>query len=209
MIVTSTNHYHKIGARNNSGNSCDFTVWAPHAKQVKLCIEHPNKKQIDMTAKPYSYWHKKLDDSGAATRYMYKPDLKNPLSEPASLYQPLGVHGPSEVRDLTQFKWTDHRRNIIPLEEMIFYELHTGTFTKEGDFQGIIAKLDYLNDLGINTLELMPVGQFPGTKNWDYDGVYPFAVQQSYGGPGYEALPNLETGRNVTVHRETLHIYSR
>ena len=85
--------------------------------------------------------------------------------------------------DLSSFQWDDQTWKNIPLSEYIAYELHTGTFTQEGTFEGVISKLDYLVDLGITAVELMPVASFPGERNWGYDGVYPFAVQSSYGGP--------------------------
>jgi maltooligosyltrehalose trehalohydrolase len=92
------------------------------------------------------------------------------------------VHEPSEAIDLNDFEWTDNDWKNIPLNEMIQYELHTGTFTPEGTFAGIHTKLDYLKELGVNTIEILPVSQFSGERNWGYDGVYPFAVQNSYGG---------------------------
>jgi maltooligosyltrehalose trehalohydrolase len=102
--------------------------------------------------------------------------------DPASRYQPEGVHGPSEVVD-PRFDWHDENWSGIPLEDYIIYEIHTGTFTPGGTFEDIIPYLSDLTDLGITAIELMPVAQFPGTRNWGYDGVYPYAVQNSYGGP--------------------------
>jgi maltooligosyltrehalose trehalohydrolase len=110
-------------------------------------------------------------------------DDHNPLPDSASLHQPEGVHGPSGVVDLTAFKWTDDSWNNINLPDYLLYELHTGTFTPKGDFAGIESKLDYLVSLGITAIEIMPVAQFPGKRNWGYDGVFPYAVQNSYGGP--------------------------
>ncbi|MGB3585680.1 MAG: malto-oligosyltrehalose trehalohydrolase, partial [Tunicatimonas sp.] len=104
---------------------------------------------------------------------------------------PDGVHGASEVVDLQNTKWTDSSWKGIALRDMVIYELHVGTFTSEGTFEAIIDKLDYLKDLGINTIELMPIAQFPGNRNWGYDGVYPFAAQHSYGGAeGLQKLVN-------------------
>jgi maltooligosyltrehalose trehalohydrolase len=112
------------------------------------------------------------------------------LPDPASLSQPEDVHGPSQAVDHV-FPWTDDEWKNLPLEAYILYELHTGTFTPEGNFQAIEQKLDYLKELGVNAIELMPVAQFPGHRNWGYDGVFPFAVQHSYGGPrGLQHLVN-------------------
>ncbi len=106
------------------------------------------------------------------------------LPDPASRHQPFGVHGPSQVVNLEQFQWQNKNWRGIPAEEMIIYELHVGTFSREGTMEGVIRALHYLkNHLGINTIELMPVAQFPGKRNWGYDGVHPFTVQNSYGGP--------------------------
>jgi maltooligosyltrehalose trehalohydrolase len=103
-------------------------------------------------------------------------------ADPASRFQPEGVHGPSEVVD-SGFAWTDQGWSGIPLEQYVLYELHVGTFTRHGTFDAIIPRIRELRDLGITAIELMPVAQFPGKRNWGYDGVYPFAVQNSYGGP--------------------------
>jgi maltooligosyltrehalose trehalohydrolase len=92
------------------------------------------------------------------------------------------VHGPSQAVDLNNFSWKDEAWKNHSLDQYIIYELHAGTFTEEGTFEALQSKLDYLVELGINAIEIMPVAQFPGERNWGYDGVYPFAVQDSYGG---------------------------
>ncbi len=102
--------------------------------------------------------------------------------DPASRLQPEGVHQASQVVDL-RFPWTDGAWRGLLLEQFVFYELHVGTFTKEGTFDAVIPHLQELADLGVTAIEIMPVAQFPGTRNWGYDGVYPFAVQSSWGGP--------------------------
>jgi maltooligosyltrehalose trehalohydrolase len=129
---------------------------------------------------------------GPGTRYLYVLDGEYARPDPASRFQPEGVHGPSEAVDPKTFPWEDHDWKGISLEEMILYEIHTGTFTREGSFEAIIPSLDYLkNDLGITAIELMPVAQFPGERNWGYDGTYLYAPQNSYGGPsGLKRLIN-------------------
>ena len=179
----------QVGAILNKDKSCDFNLWAPFASKVQLILEHPFEKKIEMIQENEEYWHVKLENFESATRYMFQVDDTMPLPDPASFYQPYGVEGPSEVRDLNEFKWTDGDWQNIPLENMIFYELHTGVFSKKGTFEGIAERLDYLLDLGVNTIQLMPVSQFPGNRNWGYDGVFPFAIHESYGGP--EGLMNL------------------
>lgn len=114
--------------------------------------------------------------------YLYRLDGNKERPDPASRFQPRGVHGPSQVLDLS-FLWEDAFWRGLPLRDFIIYELHVGTFTPEGTFKAVIPFLDELRELGITAIELMPVAQFPGSRNWGYDGVYPFAVQDSYGGP--------------------------
>ncbi|HEY0898647.1 MAG TPA: malto-oligosyltrehalose trehalohydrolase, partial [Sphingobacteriaceae bacterium] len=120
--------------------------------------------------------------------------------DPASLSQPEGVHGPSQAVDLQAFHWADDTWNNIDQENYILYELHTGTFSPAGTFEGIGEKLDHLKELGINAIEIMPVAQFPGNRNWGYDGVFPFAVQNTYGGAaGLQQLINLCHQKGLAV----------
>ncbi len=179
------------GAEYHGNNSCSFTVWAPIAKQVKLRLVGPGKKRtVAMERDDLGYWDKTVGGVAAGTRYYYQLDNLPPRPDPASHFQPKGVHGPSEVIDHT-FSWRDKKWKGIPLEKMLIYELHVGAFTKEGTFGGVIKRLKVLCELGVNALEIMPVSQFPGERNWGYDGVYPYAVQNSYGGPtGFKKLVN-------------------
>ena len=123
--------------------------------------------------------------------YFYAIEDKTRYPDPASRFQPLGVHGPSQIIDPSDFAWSDGGWDGLPLTDFIIYELHVGTFSREGTFEAIIPHLDYLKGLGINAVELMPVAQFPGGRNWGYDGAYLFAPQNSYGGPrGLKTLVN-------------------
>ncbi|MDK2931629.1 MAG: maltooligosyltrehalose trehalohydrolase [Bacillota bacterium] len=132
--------------------------------------------------------------------YYYRLDGKEDLPDPASRHQPRGVHGPSRVVDPGAFSWSDRNWLAPPQEELVIYELHMGTFTPEGTFEAVILHLDDLRDLGVNAVELMPVAQFSGTRNWGYDGVYPFAVHDSYGGPdGLRLLVNECHRRGLAV----------
>lgn len=125
------------------------------------------------------------------TSYIYRLDDERERPDPASRFQPEGVHGPSQVVDPHEFRWDDGDWKGTPLKDYIVYELHVGTFTPEGTFDAVIPRLDYLVELGLTAIEIMPVGQFPGGRNWGYDGVYPFAPQNSYGGPaGLKTLVN-------------------
>ncbi|HER09720.1 MAG TPA: malto-oligosyltrehalose trehalohydrolase, partial [Bacteroides sp.] len=142
-------------------NQCLFRTWAPHAGAVSLVI-FPGEKAVPMERKEHGYWEKMLHEIEPGTRYKYKIDGGDPLPDPASLSQPDGVHGSSEIIRLDDFKWTDGQWDNIPLTDMILYELHTGTFSQDGNFDGVCKRLDYLKDLGINTIEIMPVAQFSG-----------------------------------------------
>lgn len=189
--------YPVVGAQFEADNTCTFTVWAPLKDNVELFLTekstaHPLKKD------ERGYWSVKLENIAPGTKYFYRLDDKT-LPDPASRHQPEGVHGPSAVVDRS-FAWSDHGWSGIPLGKMIIYELHVGTFTHEGSFDGVISKLPYLKDLGINAIELMPVAQFPGSRNWGYDGVYPFAVQISYGGAsGLKRLVNEAHQHGIAV----------
>lgn len=163
-----------------SGNRTQFCVWAPEAKQVELHLVHPLERILPMETLHRGYHHLELEVP-AGTRYFFRLGGKD-YPDPASRSQPEGVHASSEVVS-PEFYWTDFDWSGIPLRELIFYELHVGTFTEQGTFDAAIARLDDLVDLGVNAIELMPIAQFPGSRNWGYDGVFPYAPQNSYGGP--------------------------
>jgi maltooligosyltrehalose trehalohydrolase len=162
-------------------DTCTFTVWAPLRKNIELVL-HPDQTVHPMNRDPLGYWQAKLPTIAAGTQYFFRIDGDKILPDPASRFQPEGVHGPSEVV-APDFDWQDGGWTGLSLADMVIYEIHVGTFTSSRDFEGIIQKLPYLVSLGVNAIELMPLSQFPGDRNWGYDGVYPFAVQNSYGGP--------------------------
>src|SRR5690606_24601263 len=172
-----------IGAVPLPNGACRFTVWAPEKKQMTLHLLSPDEKMIPFPSSKGGYFEIEIKDILPGSRYFFQPEEANYYPDPASHYQPEGVHGPSEVVDHGSFKWQDHSWKGIPFEELILYEVHVGTFTQEGTFEGIIPLLDELAEIGINGIELMPVSQFPGYRNWGYDGVFPYAVQNTYGGP--------------------------
>ena len=120
---------------------------------------------------------------GHGDRYRFRLDGGEALADPASGWQPEGVDGPSAVVDTRRFRWTDDGWRGVELATTVLYELHLGTFTPHGTFDAAIGQLERLARLGVTTIELMPVNAFPGRRNWGYDGVFPSAVQDSYGGP--------------------------
>lgn len=164
---------------NLSSQGAAVNVWSPLAQTVSVVVgevEMPLKKTDD------GYWMATSDKLGEGTRYRLKKDGGPALPDPTSLSQPDGVHGDSEIIHPTSFSWSKSDWKNIPLADYILYELHVGTFSEEGTFEGVVKKLDHLKNLGVTAIEIMPVAQFPGDRNWGYDGVFPFAVQGSYGG---------------------------
>lgn len=181
----------KIGADYHGSGDCEFTVWAPSLQEVAVQIVAPKQHLLPMHKDASGYWKAIASDIEPGTLYFYKLEGTTDRPDPASKFQPQGVHGPSQVVDLSTVSWTDTDWAGISLEETIVYELHVGTFTPEGTFEAIIPQLDALRELGINAIEIMPIAQFPGERNWGYDGAYLYAVQNSYGGPeGFEKLVN-------------------
>jgi len=179
----------KIGANYLGNNQCEFTVWAPTLKQVAVQLVSPDQRLLPMQQSATGYWQTTATDIPPGTLYTYQLEGNIHRPDPASKYQPQGVHSPSQVIDESAFTWTDTDWQGVPIAETIIYELHVGTFTEAGTFEAIIPQLKQLKELGINAIEIMPVAQFPGDRNWGYDGVYPYAVQNSYGGPeGFKKL---------------------
>ena len=177
-----------------------FRVWAPRVSSISLRVVGESN-DIPMSSEPKGYFTAFWVNGKAGVRYYYVLDGDRVRPDPVSRSQPDGVHDASEVVDPCFFKWTDQGWKGIPPEGMILYEIHTGTFTSEGTFEAIIPFLDYLkNDLGITAVELMPVGQFPGKRNWGYDGTYLYAPQNSYGGPmGLKRLINACHQKGIAV----------
>src|SRR3984893_7371961 len=181
-----------LGATPLSTGECLFLVWAPFADSVKLQILDSPRRSIPMERLAKGYF-RVVTEGRASSRYLYdlggKGEKVRP--DPASRFQPEGVHGPSEIVPQGQFHWEDSGWHGLRRRELVFYEVHVGTFTHEGTFDAIIPRLRELRDLGVTAIELMPVTQFPGQRNWGYDGVFPFCVQNSYGGPsGLRRLVN-------------------
>jgi maltooligosyltrehalose trehalohydrolase len=173
----------KIGAYFNDKGKCEFVVWAPFLSRVDLKIVSPWKEVLPMGRDASGYWRVAVKHIPEEVRYYYRLEAERDRPDPVSHFQPEGVHGPSQTVNHSLFRWTDDAWRGIPLSGMIIYELHTGTFTPEGTFDAVIGRLSQLRALGINAIDIMPVSQFPGERNWGYDGAYPFAVQNSYGGP--------------------------
>lgn len=188
-----------LGATWRADNCCDFLVWAPKHEQVEVHIVEPGERLLPMQRLKDGYHHASASDVPPGALYRFRVSGQAEWPDPASRSQPQGVHGPSQVVD-PHFRWSDASWRGLRLEQYVTYELHVGTFTVEGTFAAILPRLDELKELGVTAIELMPVAQFPGPRNWGYDGVYPFAVQNSYGGPaGLKALVNECHRRGLAV----------
>ena len=188
-----------LGAIPLADRRCRFHVWAPFAETVQVHVLSPLDRLSPLTPAGNGYHGGVLEDVGPGALYRYRLDERLERPDPASRLQPQGVHGPSQVPEAT-FAWTDGRWRGIPLCQYIFYELHVGAFTPGGTFDAAADRLDDLTALGVTAVELMPVAQFPGERNWGYDGVYPFAVQASYGGPqGLKRLINACHAKGLAV----------
>jgi maltooligosyltrehalose trehalohydrolase len=158
-----------------------FTVWAPKRQRVALSFPD-NGRVFELSDQGGGYHGAIVDDCGPGARYHFLLDGEGPFADPASRAQPDGVHGPSQVLDLRAHRWQDAAHRPRPLWQHVISEVHIGTWTPAGTFDSAVAALDQLVEVGISAVEVMPVAQFPGRRNWGYDGVFPFAVQNSYGG---------------------------
>ena len=165
-------------------------MWAPNAQAILLRFLSANpasnelaSKEIQLRPSPDDRhtWEATVE-ARAGDRYYYVVDGRQ-VPDPVSRLLPEGVHGPTEIVDPLEFRWSDSEWRGLPFSDYVLYELHLGPFTPEGTFDAAIQKLDYLKQLGVTAIELMPVNAFPGRRNWGYDGVGLYAVQASYGGP--------------------------
>lgn len=186
-----------VGAVYLGGQRCRFRVWAPYRPEVALRLVAPQERVVPLKSQPDGYHEAVVEGVSPGADYFYQlaPGLERP--DPASRFQPNGVHGPSRVTE-PDFPWGDAGWRGLPLTQYLLYELHVGTFSPEGTFEGVLRQLPRLSALGVTAVELMPVAPFPGNRNWGYDGVYPYAVQASYGGP--EGLKKLV----AACHKEGL-----
>ncbi|MDW7771985.1 MAG: malto-oligosyltrehalose trehalohydrolase [Desulfobulbaceae bacterium] len=161
-----------------------FRLWAPAAEQIDLCLSIHDKKILEpMEMLEHGWFTIFHPDARAGDMYQFRVDSGLLVPDPASRYQARDVHGPSVVYDPVSFCWQDENWTGRPWEEAVVYELHVGTFSPQGTFRGIIERLDYLVELGITAIELMPLAQFPGKFNWGYDGTLLFAPYNGYGTP--------------------------
>jgi maltooligosyltrehalose trehalohydrolase len=196
-----------LGASVIAERGVRFKVWAPRAEELSVKTwSGGGACEIPLFKDTTGYFEGIADRMKEGDRYLYVLDHRAEYPDPASRFQPEGVHAPSQVIDPSAFQWEDHGWKGVELTDFIMYEVHVGTFTKEGTFEAIIPFLPYLRELGVTAVELMPVAQFPGTRNWGYDGTYPYAPQHSYGGPdGLKALINACHKEGLSVILDVVH----
>src|SRR6202167_1742269 len=177
-------HNMPFGAECRDDGNTRFRLWAPTAKRVEVNIEEKSRViQIPLESRADGWFELLTEAAKTGTRYSFRINGEQLVPDPASRFQPFDVHQPSEVIDPNAFDWRDDNWRGRPWEEAVLYELHIGTFTPLGTFAGVRDRIDYLADLGVTAIELMPVSDFPGKRNWGYDGVFPFAPDSTYGRP--------------------------
>src|SRR5437868_1689601 len=184
-----------------------FRRWAPAARQVELDLAlHGSRRSVEMSALADGWFEATVADAPAGTRYAFRIDGGITVPDPASRFNPDDVHRPSMAVDPLAYEWRDAGWTGRPWEDAVFYELHVGAFTAEGSFAAAIERLDYLADLGVTAVELMPLADFPGRRNWGYDGVLPFAPDASYGAPDeLKRLIDVAHSRSLMVFLDVVH----
>jgi malto-oligosyltrehalose trehalohydrolase len=175
-------HSMPFGSQICDDGSVCFRLWAPKAHTVHVAIEDP-KLTLAMSPVDNGWFELITSQASAGTHYRFHINDAELVPDVASRYQPDDVHGPSEVIDPSHFEWQDDRWRGRPWHEAVIYELHVGTFTPEGTFRALQERLEHLRGLGITAIELMPLSDFPGKRNWGYDGVLPYAPDSAYGAP--------------------------
>lgn len=191
-----------FGAELTGDGTARFRLWAPSARQVELCLLRENGEERTLLIKGQADgWYEAAMPAAAGARYRYRINGEIAVPDPVSRFQPEDVHGPSELIDPKAFTWSDDDWRGRPWEEVVLYELHVGSFTPQGDYGGVQARLEHLRGLGVTAVELMPLADFPGRHNWGYDGVLPFAPDGQYGRP--ETLKTLVD----TAHRMGMMVF--
>ena len=171
-----------FGAECRDDGSVRFRLWAPAAQKVELCLTHSNQR-FAMNRLDGGWFELNTYAAKPGTTYKFRINEAQEVPDPASRFQPEDVHGPSQVIRPTSFDWQDNAWRGRRWEEAVIYELHVGTFTPAGTFAAARERLDYLVDVGVTALEIMPVADFPGKRDWGYDGVFHFAPDSTYGSP--------------------------
>ena len=198
-MIEASDSRRPIGAIRQPDGETDFIVWAPAARSIALKLIDGSRALIAMQPASEGYYHARVAHLAPGARYFYRLNDTVDRPDPASRFQPEGVHGPSAVAD-SRFAWTDQHWRGRVWEDFVIYESHVGTFSPAGKFEAMIEHLDELASLGMTAIQLMPVAQFPGARNWGYDAVHPYAPQNTYGGPrGLKSLVDACHARSLAV----------
>ena len=193
-------HDMPFGARLLDAGGAQFRLWAPSAQRVELMLSAPDQSIVPMQAAAGGWHQCEVSAARAGARYAFRIDGDLVVPDPASRFNPDDVHAPSELVDPRRYEWRDDAWRGRPWHEAVLYELHVGTFTREGTFAAASARLDDLAELGITAIELMPVADFPGRRNWGYDGVLLYAPDASYGTPDdLKALVDAAHARGLMI----------
>jgi malto-oligosyltrehalose trehalohydrolase len=203
--ITVRAHRMPFGAEVRADGTTRFRLWAPAARTIDLWLED-QARALTMARDAGGWAEYVTREAPPGTRYRFRIDGDFLVPDPASRYQPADVHGPSEVVDPNAHAWNDGAWTGVAAERLVFYELHVGTFSREGTFGGVAARLDHLASLGVTAIELMPVGEFPGRWGWGYDGVLPFAPEARYGRPeDLKSLVEACHGRGLAVFLDVVY----
>jgi maltooligosyltrehalose trehalohydrolase len=202
-MLKKRDHVTTFGAKIVDG-AVSYRLWAPNQTSIGIILDDRAPQQMH---KQPGGWHEFTDPmSQAGTLYRFQLEDGTKVPDPASRYQPSDIHGPSEVVDPRGYRWNDDDWQGRPWEESVIYELHVGTFTAAGTFRAAIDRLDWLVELGVTAIELMPVADFPGDRNWGYDGVLLFAPDASYGRPeDLKALVDAAHARKLMVFLDVVY----
>jgi maltooligosyltrehalose trehalohydrolase len=171
------------GARVLGDGGVRFRLWAPAANEVALVLLDERERRLPMRLQALGWYEIVEQSCSAGARYLYEIDRQIRVPDPASRFQPEGPGGPSEVVDPSAFGWPDRSPELRPFAEMVFYELHVGAFSRQGTYCAAAEHFDHLVELGITAIELMPLAETPGQRNWGYDGVMQYAPAHRYGTP--------------------------
>lgn len=203
MTLKTSSHAMPFGTRVLDDGRVNFRLWAPGANKVELCLQgNAPEIELHMAVEDDGWFGITTELAASGFYYQYRINGRHYVPDPASRFQPNDVHGSSQIIDPNTWQWHDAAWTGRPWEEVVLYELHVGTFSEEGNFAGVKKRLDYLADLGVTAIELMPIADFSGQHNWGYDGVLPFAPDSAYGTPG--ALKDLVD----TAHAKGLMVFN-
>ena len=197
--MTTRVHRQRGGAHLLPGGGVRFSLWAPGCETIRLALEDRRPQTLPTEPQPGGWHEITVPEAGAGALYRFTTPDGTAFPDPVSRFQPQDAHGPSEVIDGAAYDWKVSWEGR-PWAQMVLYELHIGAFTPEGTFRAAIGKLDHLAALGVTGVEIMPVGDFPGRRNWGYDGVLPYAPDSSYGRPeDFKAFVEAAHLRGVSV----------